>query len=271
MKLAPGHFYGEILYSREVADFRLMENIYPSHIKLPKHSHSHGCFSVMLRGTMTENYGKTSLNWIARNVGFNPPHEEHSNIIHSVGASFFIVEVSPDWLRRAREFSMDLNKSATFREGIVNWLGFRLYNEARQLDEVSELVIEGLMLEMMAEVARFDAKKSEDMFPRWLRQVKELIHAQFAEPLTVSSIAKTIDVHPVHLARTFRKHYRSTIGDYIRCLRIEFACREICKSEASLAEIAAAAGFYDQGHLSRSFKRLIGITPAEYRKMRRPR
>lgn len=271
MKLAPGHFYGEILYSREVAGFRLMENIYPSLVKLPKHSHSHACFSVMLTGAMTENYGKTSLDWIARNVGFNPPHEEHSNIIHISGASFFIVEVSPDWLRRAREYSMNLDKSATFREGIVNWLGFRLYNEAQQLDEVSQLVIEGLMLEMMGEVARFDAKQKLDKSPPWLKQVRELIHAQFAEPLSVSSIAKTIDIHPVHLARTFRKHYRSTIGDYVRRLRIEFASREICKSEASLAEIAVNAGFYDQGHLSRSFKRLIGMTPAQYRKIHRPR
>jgi AraC family transcriptional regulator len=78
-------------------------------------------------------------------------------------------------------------------------------------------------------------------------------------------IADLVGVHPVHLASTFRQHYRCTIGEYVRHLRIEFACRMISSSEASLADIALAAGFFDQSHFSKAFKQLTGMTPSQFR------
>ena len=72
-------------------------------------------------------------------------------------------------------------------------------------------------------------------------------------------------MHPVHLAREFRRFQRCTIGEYIRQLRIERACRQLHASDEPLATIASAVGFSDQSHFSRTFKRLIGMTPAGYR------
>jgi AraC family transcriptional regulator len=51
----------------------------------------------------------------------------------------------------------------------------------------------------------------------------------------------------------------------VRHVRIEFARRELEASAAPLGDIAAAAGFCDQSHFSRLFKRYTGQTPAEYR------
>jgi AraC-like DNA-binding protein len=67
----------------------------------------------------------------------------------------------------------------------------------------------------------------------------------------------------------FRKHYDCTIGEYPRRLRSEFACREIAVSDAPLVEIALSAGFANQAHFTRTFKRLKGITPTEYRSIYR--
>jgi len=50
----------------------------------------------------------------------------------------------------------------------------------------------------------------------------------------------------------------------VRELRIDFA-REQLAGHAPLSDIAAAAGFYDQSHFSRCFKRHVGVTPAAYR------
>ena len=62
-------------------------------------------------------------------------------------------------------------------------------------------------------------------------------------------------VHPVHLAQTFRKFYRCTIGDYVRSLRIEFACRQLAATKMPLSEIALLAGFADQSHFTRTFRK----------------
>src|SRR5882762_8066153 len=114
MKLLPGHFYGQVLTSREIAGFRFMENVYSPGSRIPKHSHTYGCFSVMFQGALTENYGSRNLEWSPLCVGFNPPDEEHSNFIHKTGARFFITEISPKWLEHAREHSVRLNNSVIF-------------------------------------------------------------------------------------------------------------------------------------------------------------
>ncbi len=63
----------------------------------------------------------------------------------------------------------------------------------------------------------------------------------------------------------FNKYYQSTVGDHLRGLRLEFACREMVTSDAPLSQIALAAGFSDQSHFSRMFKRHMGVSPTKYR------
>lgn len=93
-----------------------------------------------------------------------------------------------------------------------------------------------------------------------------MLHAWLSEDVTVNSIAEKVGVHPVYIARQFRKHYHCTMGEYVRRLRVEAAGREISESDTPLSEIASLFGFYDQSHLTNTFKRLTGMTPAEYRR-----
>jgi AraC family transcriptional regulator len=132
---------------------------------------------------------------------------------------------------------------------------------------VSHLAIEGLALELIAAIARHSHRSGNiSREPaEWLRHAHELIKSRFLEHLPLGDIARTVGVHPVTLAREFRHHYNSTIGDMVRRERISFACRQLLKSEESLTNIAIAAGFYDQSHFAKTFKRLIGTTPALYR------
>jgi AraC-like DNA-binding protein len=122
-------------------------------------------------------------------------------------------------------------------------------------DEVSPLIIEGLALEMLAETSRCQTRAVEPKAPLWLEKAEDMLRAHFAEHLSLSFIGRVIGVHPVHLAREFRRHYHSTVGEYLRGLRIEYITNELATSDASVVEIAAAAGFSDQSHLSRTFKR----------------
>lgn len=70
----------------------------------------------------------------------------------------------------------------------------------------------------------------------------------------------------MHLAQSFRKFYNCTIGDYLRSLRIGFACRQLRRPEIPLSEIAFHAGFADQSHFSRTFKKTFGVPPTQYRR-----
>jgi AraC family transcriptional regulator len=127
------------------------------------------------------------------------------------------------------------------------------------------LAMEGLVLELLADTARGKDDVKKRRSPNWLAQVRELLADRFPERLVLDEIAGTVGVHPVHLCRVFRQQYRCTIGDYIRKLRLDCASRQLATSSASLAEIALAAGFADQSHFTKAFRRASGMTPAEWR------
>jgi AraC family transcriptional regulator len=252
------------LRTNDIHGFRLSESAYPAGYELPKHFHEYGCFYLVLEGSITERFGKKSRECEPMSMVFNRPGEEHSNSFQRTGGRSFLLQMYPDRLANLREHSLMLDQSAQFHGGLLAWLGIRAYQEFRRMDPVSPLVIESLGVEIMAEISR-SAKGEERKPPVWLERTREFLHENFAESLSLSEVAEIAEVHPVHLVRVFRTFYRCTIGEYVRRLRVEFASRELSKSDLPLATIASSAGFSDQSHLSRTFRQHTGLSPSEFR------
>lgn len=259
-----GNYYGVSSSIHQVSGLRLAERSYSGDFKTPSHSHPEAYFCLILDGTSTQTYGAKSRVREPLTTTFYPPNELQSEFFGRDGGRIFNVEMDSHWLRRFREHSVIAEESIEFRGGSVAWLMNRLYHEFRRMDPTSPLAIEGLTLEIIAEASRRRAPCG-NCASRWLEQAREILHEEFAENLTLASIAKLVGVHPVHLASSFRNQYHCTVGDYRRRLRIEFACNELSKARCSLAQIALAAGFANQSHFSRAFKRFTGTTPSKYR------
>ena len=219
---------------------------------------------LVLQGAITEIRGDDTSTYGASMLLFRRANEPHSYVVSKAGATCLVVDVEPAWIGRAREHAPVLAQSAAFRGGFIIHLAHRLHGEFRLRDEVSRLAIESIALGVLAEASRRVARPAARPAPAWLQQARALVERHFAEPLPLSVVAGRVGVHPVHLARSFRRVYRTTFGGYVRQLRIEFARAELAGS-AALSDIAAAAGFCDQSHFSRSFKQYTGLTPAEYR------
>jgi AraC family transcriptional regulator len=86
------------------------------------------------------------------------------------------------------------------------------------------------------------------------------------EGVTLSALASAVGLHPVYVARAFRARYGCAVGEYARRLRIGRAARELADGTQPLAVIAAQAGFADQSHFSRVFRRHTGLSPSAYRR-----
>jgi AraC family transcriptional regulator len=125
-------------------------------------------------------------------------------------------------------------------------------------------MIEGLALQMTAETFR-QTTAPVPVIPPWLEAAKNILQEQFSDRPSLLHLAKSVGVHPVHLAREFRRFYGCTMTEYVLQRRLDYACREILNSRASLSEIALAAGFFDQSHFTRTFKMLMGMSPNQYR------
>jgi AraC family transcriptional regulator len=117
--------------------------------------------------------------------------------------------------------------------------------------------------------ARIPADRDRHRAPRWMDRVHDHIHERFLEPMRTEDLAQLAGVHPVHLARTFRARYRTTLGAYVRGLRLDWAARRLESGEEPISEIALRAGFADQSHFTRAFRSRLGVTPARYRQIAR--
>lgn len=256
--------HGEVLRRTAVAGFTLTERAYAPDLILPEHSHQVSDFCFVLSGSFTEVTGEEVRRCRPRSVLFHPAGEAHSDYFHTSVRCFslqlggFGMDDTPGW--RASVSSASVNSPG----GRLSHLAARLYREFCMPDRVSRIMIEGLALQMMAETFR-PATGPTHVAPPWLEETKNILHEQFNARPSLLNLARSAGVHPVHLAREFRRFYGCTITEYVLQRRLDYACREILNSRASLSEIALAAGFFDQSHFTRTFKMLMGMSPNQYR------
>ena len=269
-KLEQGCFFGETVRSRRLAGLRFRESRYAANLKLPRHSHQCAYFCFVLRGSYDETCGGRLRTCRPSTLIFHNPQETHADYFHGQGARLLSVELETEWIENLNDYSIVLDRLYDFHGNASSHLALKIADELRNDDAASAIALEGLTLELIAAASRHCGQDSRDKAPRRIELAKEFLQAHFSEPLRLSGLALAVDAHPVYLAREFRRRYGCTVGEYIRRLRIEFACRQIATSEDSLVKIALNAGFPDQANFSRTFKRCTGKTPTEFRNTVRP-
>jgi AraC-like DNA-binding protein len=112
--------------------------------------------------------------------------------------------------------------------------------------------------------ARKRAPRMEN--PRLARAV-EFIRASYRSQIKLKEICDASGLSASYLVRAFKQQYNMTPHAYVTNCRVEY-CREQLRKGRSLAEIASAAGFSDQAHLQRTFKRLVAATPGQFSRLR---
>jgi hypothetical protein len=142
-----------------------------------------------------------------------------------------------------------------------------LYSWAKHLqhEKHTQNPVENLLLDVYKKFLKTKSGK----IPAWAKELKEIIQDQIDTNLTLSlkEVSKTLQVHPSYLSREFSKYFDDlSFGDYIRKLRIEKAIQLLNDPKYSLSEIAYLAGFSDQSHFTRIFKKVTGKNPSSFKK-----
>lgn len=267
LRLKAGNFYGSTAKAVSVSGFRFTEKAYELKSALPRHSHELAHFCFVIDGAYTENIGSRSDERIPSTLIFYPPDVTHAESHHSRGRHF-LIELESWRSESMRDYNALLSDPSVLIDSSTSWLAAKIYREFRNMDELSKMALEGLTLELLVETSR-RSKKDERRQPAWLSKATDILSDSFSNPPCLDDIADAIGIHPVHLARVFRQFHHCTISEYVRNLRIDYARRRMLASKEPLVEIALAAGFADQTHFSRSFKRVTGMTPTEFRSILR--
>jgi AraC family transcriptional regulator len=255
--------FGTLLRRVELPASALTSTAYPSRLRLTPHAHTAAFLLFVRDGGFLEQHGHRSERCDRFTCIFRPAYDEHANAFDDGGAVLTAIDVSPAWIARMREAGF-AGERFHVRSPFIEQFADRLDAELTAPDNMSEMIIESLVTEVIVFASRF-ASKSCGGRNAWPERARRLIEEEFAAPLSLGGIAAAVGVHPVHLARQFRASQGCTVGEYIRRVRVGFARRELVMTDKPIAEIAHSAGFFDQSQLTKTFKRVTGQTPAAYR------
>ena len=251
----------ETLLSYELESFHVhLKRFAPAHhCQWPEHVPGRLC--VFLDGSMHENHHQ----FTASDVVYKPPEDRPSLRFGERGAKTVTIELRRAGIDALRSGGFDIDEPFSVQSMPCVSVAERLRNELADGDDMTPLVVEGLVLDLFTRSHRSRRGESNRAVPRWLDAVRARIETDFTESQTLRDYAREAGVHPMELAACYRRHYQTSVGEHIRALRVRRAMEALSSTRKPIAEIAVESGFSDQSHLTRVFKRHTGTTPAKFR------
>jgi AraC family transcriptional regulator len=193
-------------------------------------------------------------------------------------AQFMVLALEPDLLKQMGQDWVNpdrlqlLPRFMDAEDGFVQRLGSTLRAEAESGGLGSPLMIDSLKTALAVHLLRHYCATQPRLssFSGGLsiakrNQVKAYIDAHLHRNLKLVELAAIAQISPTYFARLFKQSEGITPHQYILKQRIDRAQSLLRHSELSLADIAVRIGFCDQSHLTRCFKRLVGVTPTQFR------
>lgn len=235
----------------------------------PRHQHDCLHFSIVLRGSVAETVGGDTeyagpLSVVAKNPGV-----KHADEFGSRGAALARLALEGGTLGDAMGDSRWNTEWRWTHDPEVAKPFLRLVHRGRQgvtTFECTDVDVVDLLAAFTAQPARQMRGKP----PAWLEQTMVEMRESWNPGVVVTDIARGAGVHPVYLARVVRRWYGTTVGDELRRLRFRWAVAAISSGGTeTVSEVAHAAGFSDEPHLCREFRKLLDVTPRHYRTITR--
>jgi PAS domain S-box-containing protein len=98
-----------------------------------------------------------------------------------------------------------------------------------------------------------------------LKPAVDYLNSHFNETIMIENVAAIVHLSTSQFQRRFRALFQTSPIQYLLQLRIDSACQQLQRTDASLGSIAIENGFYDQSVFCRQFQKRIGLTPRQYR------
>jgi AraC family transcriptional regulator len=245
--------------SAEVTGYTVTELGFPPNYVQRPFEPEHPYLALVLEGGMEKAFARRTMSFDGDSALTMPAGARHGARFGSRGARILIVKPT-------EKVPACLGKLVELSGRGLGWLACRLAAELRASDTAAPLAAEGLVLQLLAAATReIWVERPCGRAPTWFTAAEELLRARRGDCVRLGELAEEVGVHPAHLAREFRARHGVSVGEYGRRLRLAWAATEIASGDRPLAEIATEAGFADQSHFTRLFKRHVGTTPARYR------
>lgn len=267
-KLAAGAFFGEArqITSTPSFDFSSLQAIVPER-QVPRHTHETPHLILVTGGIYVTEARNQSGVCLPGTLIYNPAGTTHRDCFRSTKGTFVSISPGPSASRlldRASPAPVVVCGTAV-SSGDHRRIASRITSEFRR-EVVSMFELEALGLELIGLLAYMEDRASAQCPPPWLIRAKEMIEDCAAYDLNVESVAVAVGVHPVYLARAYRRYFRCSPGEHQRRCRVLRVRALLTTTGLSLVDLALRCGFSDQSQMTRSFSEFFGVPPARYRR-----
>ena len=123
-----------------------------------------------------------------------------------------------------------------------------------------------LMTDMVGEYCDMVNEHNTRVYSELISKAITYIKLNFKEDIGLASVAKELFIHPTYLAKKFKLETGKTLSEYVNEVRIKEAKFIIKATEFKIEDVAYYVGYNDKKYFSKTFKKILGISPSEYRK-----
>ena len=159
-----------------------------------------------------------------------------------------------------RKTAYDAGVAAVYVDRLSSMFG-------RRIEKVStSMAVSHLMKEMLTEYALLIRSYSWDGYPTGIKAVLFTIDSRYRDHLTLEELSRVAGVSPSYLSRLFSKVLGKSLSEYVNEVRITKSLKMLRNPDLSVAYAAVSSGFEDQAYYTRTFRKIKGMTPTEWRK-----
>ena len=271
-RLAHGQFFGEQAERLDTAAVSLALMRPDSQCDVVEHTHETAHLILHLDGAYRSAASGAPTDALGPMLVYNPPGTTHRDHYARVGGvitgRFLSIGIADAFWATAVSASRLASDAQCRRDARSLALSARLVRAVRRTDGQppgeSSLDVDSLVLELLSLHAVRPARIGPAR-PPWLDAACRMLRDRCAESLEVREVAAACGVHPVYLARVFRRFLGQTPGEVLRTQRLEQAAALLTGTGRTLSDVALSCGYVDQSHLTTAFRRSHGLTPGAFR------
>lgn len=261
-ELKRGEYFGQHYHKKDFDAFTITDTEY-THEKVDWHYHENPYFTYLLQGKLYEANKKEAHHLTAGNLLFHNWQDAHYNLKPPIYTRGFHIEFNAAWFERYQLKKCNFEGSLQLKNPALKRLMNQVFYESKISDNYSKTSIELLMVDLFATMEKelMIAEKR----PTWAARLEALLREE-NKTYSLADLSAILELHPVHLSRSFHRCFGMTLGAYMRLLKVNKAVLLLAAKQGSLTEICYECGFYDQSHFILNFKRIYGTTPSKFLK-----
>lgn len=262
-----GDLHSDETSTRAVGGFIVTEGSYAPARKIHRHDHELASICVVLAGGYEEHFGRHMRRCDPGTVIVHPEGEHHAEVHDPVRAKLLTIEIEDRRLRELAPAIRTFDQPGHRVDYSLSTFAYALCAEITGVDDTSALAMESAILEMFSMLE--SDRVADTNAAIWLRRVRDRLDAEFQQPPGMKELSELAGVHPVYLARAFRRRFHCSIGAYVRRLQVGRAALLLENPAIPLSTVACESGFADQSHMTRLVRDQTGLTPGSWRRRAR--